>query len=202
MTSELQQTRYDQLVRRVGAIIGPGSKVSEALSELFPTLEVENLPAELQMLAGWRMAMGGTEVPATAAEVSKVQLFNPVGSGQLVVITRINATTGGTADVRMAFTETELADETTNDRFRDTRLGVATIPTASVRSESSAAGVAAQWSQRVAGNAVVLIEDTRGVAVLAPGQGLTIGPDITNNVNTASFLWRERVAEESELLFP
>ena len=202
MTSELQQTRYDQLIRRVGGIIGPGSKVSEALSELFPVISVEDLPAELMMLAGWKMAMGGSELAATAAEVSKIQLFNPVGSGQLVVIERINAGPATTVDIRMAFTNTALVDESANDRFRDTRLGTATIPTASTRTDSSATGVAGQFIQRTLGNTTIVVESTKGVAVLAPGSGLTIGPDSTNIALVASFLWRERVAESSELLFP
>ncbi len=47
MGQELQQNRYDQLIRRVGGIIGPGSKVVEALGELFPVIDVENVPGEL-----------------------------------------------------------------------------------------------------------------------------------------------------------
>ena len=38
--SQLQQSRYDQLLRRVGDLKGPGSKVNDVLHELFPMFDL------------------------------------------------------------------------------------------------------------------------------------------------------------------
>jgi len=197
----LNQARYDHLVRRVGAIIGGGSKVSEALSELFPVLSVEDLPAELLLLADWRMAMGGVELLAVAAETPKAQLFNPVDSGQLITVDRIDATCSNVTEMRYTLTATALGTDVGNEQFRDTRLGVANTPTGSIRSESAVGGIAANFTVRRIANTPTIFEDSKGVIVLGPGTGITVAPDTTNAILVVGFFWRERVAEESELNF-
>ncbi len=201
MTSDLQQTRYDQIIRRVGGIIGPGSKVSEALTELFPTIDVENIPAELLILGGWRMAMGAVRISAVPAEVPKAQLFNPTGSGLIIVVERINATGSSTQSIRMAVTATPLDVDGGNEQFRDTRAGVANVPVGSVRFESTAGNVSNIWEQTELGNTPVILESSqKGILVLAPGTGVNLGPAETNVLFACGFLWRERVALESELI--
>ena len=54
---EVQQNRWDQLIRRVSGSIGPGSRVSETLSELLPVMDVERVPGELLRLMGTDVAM-------------------------------------------------------------------------------------------------------------------------------------------------
>jgi len=64
--TELQQNRYDQLLRRVGDLKGPGSKVNDVLQELFPTIDVENVPGELLFLMGTHIGLGVLPSPAVS----------------------------------------------------------------------------------------------------------------------------------------
>jgi len=201
MTADLQQTRYDRLLRRVGGIIGPGSKVAEALSELFPTLDVESVPSELLFLSGTRTGTAGTTIAATAAEISKIQLFNPADSGHLVTVTDIWASSVANMTLEFDFRSTALDDNVGNNVLRDQRAGVSSLAVAQLRSESSAGGVSPFWVIRVLGRTPLHIESRNDVAVLSPGTGIVVAPGVVNQEISASFFWRERVAEASELNF-
>lgn len=201
MPFEVQQTRWDRIIRRVSGSIGPGSRVGETLSELFPVLDVERVPAELLILGGWRTGMGAQQLVATAAETSKIQLFNPVDSGHLVVLTRVDFATTSTQTVETTITNIALADLVGGNIFRDTRAGLFLSGVAQIRSESTAAGLAPTWIARSLANVNNTISDENGVAVLAPGTGFSIAPNVTNQFILAAFFWRERPAEESELQF-
>ena len=200
MTTEIQQNRYDQLLRRVGGLIGPGSKVSEVLSELFPVLDVENIPGELLRLGGIRLGMGAQVMPAVSAEIGKIQLFNPADSGLLVTLTTIICTVS-TADqeIRFAVVNSALTTNVGNTPFRDTRDGVALSTVAQVRSLSSAAGIGRHFAFFALKNVPQQFNDSNGIVVLAPGTGLTIATGATDRQLTVGFMWRERVAERSEL---
>jgi len=198
---EVQQTRWDRIIRRVSGSIGPGSRVAETLSELFPVLDVERVPAELLILGGWRTGMGAQQLAATAAEVSKIQLFNPLGSGNLVVLTRVDFATTSIQTVEATITNVALADVVGGNIFRDTRAGLFTGGVAQIRAESSAASLAPTYLLRSPANDGSTLADDNGIAVLSPGTGFSIAPNVVNQFMIASFFWRERPAEESELQF-
>ena len=85
--TQLQQNRYDQLLRRVADLKGPGSKVNDVLTELFPMIDVENPPAELLVLMGSRIAIGSINQPAPGALLfEQHMLSNPVGSGAIITL--------------------------------------------------------------------------------------------------------------------
>lgn len=198
--TELQQNRYDRLLRRVGGMIGPGSMVNDVLTELFPMFDVENMPGELLRLSGTRLGMGTDTFNATVAEIPKIQLFNPVDSGLLVTLTTLVITQGVAAElVRFAFTSSALTNNIGNTPFRDTRDGIGLSTVAQVRSLSSAAGVASHFSYRSLADTAVQFHDNNGVCVLGPGTGITIATQNTNRSLTVAFMWRERVVESSEL---
>ncbi len=201
MPNELQQTRYDQLVRRVGGIIGPGSKVAEALPELFPMIDVERVPGELLVLGGTRLAMGSIEVSAGPAVAATIQLFNPVDSGFLVTCSSVIVSSGSSTAVRWNIETTPLTTLSTNHAFRDGRLSGVPRPVAQIRSVETAAATTRNVQFRMLANTPYTITDGNSLAVLPPGTGLTIQDISLNQILGVTFFWRERVALQSELSF-
>lgn len=202
MTTELQQNRYDQLLRRVGGLIGPGSKVSEVISELFPMIDVENLPAELYVLEGTALAFRGTNIVAGAGLVNASQLSNPAGSGKLITVTSITISLNLQGRVNISLLPGLLANSNGNGEFRDRRIqaGGPGAAIGNTRIETGLvvnAGVPIQIQTETA----FTLDDPNGIAVLAPGDRLTIGTvDVARRL-IVSYFWRERVAEQSELQF-
>ncbi len=201
MAHDLQQTRYDQLIRRVGGIIGPGSKVGEALEELFPVIDVERVPGELLLLSGTRVCLGSFSLTSDALERPRVQLFNPVGSGNLVTVSTVIIFSIQTITVNYTVNNIALTDGQGTERFRDFRLGGIARPTTQIRSDSLVATTDAIGHMRISGSEPEYLNDENGVAVLSPGSGLEIGGTGIQTFVGATFFWRERTALESELLF-
>lgn len=200
--SELQQNRYDQLVRRVGGIIGPGSKVSEVISELFPMIDVENLPPELLVLAGWDPAFRSTDVSSGVGNENASQLFNPAGSGKLIVLTKIILGTNKDASVRFNMTHTQLANSNGFGVHRDNRAGdlISSAAVGNTRIEFGLL-ISAGATIFVQASITQQLEDVNGLAILTPGDGFVIGTLETDLAMRVTYFWRERTAEQSELNF-
>lgn len=201
MTYEVQQTRWDRLIRRVSGSIGPGSRVSETISELFPVLDVERVPGELLFLGGIKISMGSALLFGSAGETSKIQLFNPADSGNIIAISRVVVTTSSTNTLRAAVNQAALPDAVGNESLRDTRVGNAVLPVGQILTEQVVAGVTQSWTWKQLGNVPFIIEDDNSVAVLAENTGFTVGTTAQNQELHVSFFWRERPAEPSELQF-
>lgn len=197
--SSINQNRYDQLVRRVMDLQGPGSKVNDVLTELFPMFDVENMPIELLRLSDTRVCMGGGLFVAVAAASPTAQLFNPVDSGKLVTITTVNLGFALATQIRWGVTVAVRGAALGTELFRDTRDLVPDLPTADVRAEVVAALASGTNQTRSGANSNFTLQDPDGVAVLAPGSGFEIGAAVQNNGGNFGFTWRERVAEPSEL---
>jgi len=199
--TELQQSRYDRLLRRVGDLKGAGSKVNDVLEELFPVIEVEGVPGELLRLMGTRLGMGGHVLSAVAAQFAKIQIFNPVDSGYLTTVTNIISSTDVAGVITEYFlTTVPLLTEVGNNPLRDTRDPIAAGATTQIRSEQDVSGIPAHFQFRSIANTPTKITDPNGVVILAPGTGLTVAPSTVNRSLTCSFFWRERIFEPSELL--
>jgi len=199
--TEIQQNRYDQLIRRVNNIVAPGSMVSDALSELFPTIDVERVPGELLILGGTDICMGAATVGPLAANAPRMQVFNPVDSGMLITITTCIISVGSTLKVRIATTNTPLTSLISTQVFRDRRRLITARPIGEFRTDLTAAFTDANMLFRLTANAPFLLFDPNGLAVLPPGSGYEIGTDTDNSILDTSFIWRERVAEPAELNF-
>jgi len=199
---EIQQNRYDQLLRRVTGSIGPGSRVSESITELFPMIDVENIPPELLVLAGWDAAFRGTAITAGPGDENASQLFNPVGSGKLIVLTKVYIRASNLTRLNFAMTHTPLASSNGFGGHRDNRAGdiVSSAAVGNTRIETGLV-INAGGAIDISTQATEILEDVNGIAILSPGDGWTIGaltPAITLIV---SYFWRERTAESSELNF-
>jgi len=201
MTNELQQTRYDRLVRRVGGIIGPGAKVAEALAELFPVIEVERVPMELYALMGTRAAQAGTSAIGTAGNFQRIQLFNPIDSGFLITLTDLSFSSSSIQDFRFGNVAFAEATHVATQRFVDSRFGVVTLPVGQLRRGVAAAVSPPGYDIHSIGNTPRQFHSDIGLAVLSPGTGFVVTNTITGNELTCSFMWRERPAEASELNF-
>jgi len=199
--TELQIGRYDQLLRRVGDLKGPGSKVSDVLAEVFPTFDLENVPMELLALGGWRPAWQSTERPAQATQVSASQLQNPAGSGKIAVITTLQLRIDSATFIQVQISATTFGTPVAG-LFRDSRFGV---PRSTTMLASSADNVTVGGGLRLR---VVpdppgqyTFHDPNGIAVITPGTNLDCGTVNINRLMTVNYWWRERQAEPSELKF-
>jgi len=201
VTNEIQQNRYDRLVRRVAGIIGPGSKVNEVLTELFPMLDVESDRGELQLLAGIKLGMGSQVLIGSAGQTAKIQLFNPVGSGILVTITSMFISHSANTTVRVSRDIGPLANGIGTQTTRDYRETASDRPTAQMFSEDSAGFVNGNMQFLTLGRVQLVLQDVNGVAVLAPGTGVSVSPTTVALTSSVTFFWRERPAEASELRF-
>ena len=199
MTYEVQQTRWDRIIRRVSGSIGPGSRVSETLSELFPVLDVERVPGELLLLGGTGIAQGGGTLQAAAGERATAQLFNPLDSNVLITVTKVYVAfvLGGT--LRWGTSLVNRGGVISTQVFRDTRRILPTTPVGVIGQTSAAASATGTNQSRVLPDVPFLLKDENGIAVLAPGSGFDIGTNTVVDSIFYSFYWRERPAEESEL---
>jgi len=203
VTNELQTARYDNLLRRAGGLLGPGSKVTETLSELFPVFETENLPAELLFLGGWVTGMNTQVLAATVGETSRLQVFNPLGSGKIAVLTDVFLTNPAGTNATVIdwqINETALAALNTGIT-RDTHAGF-DVGTALGTTELSTGNTPAAGRFHIFGLQTFHFKMKNGIAVLRPGSGVEFGTNADNLPLTGTFIWRERIALPSELSFP
>jgi len=199
--TELQQNRYDQLLRRVGDLKGQGSKVNDVLTELFPVLDVERVPGELLLLQGTRLCVGATVVNSGVGFSPRIQLFNPVDSGFIIALTQLWLAHDEVTTLRMAATFIALTTGVGTEVFRDRRLPIGARPVGQIRTQSSVAQTGANFQLRVQANTAAIVDDVNTLGVMPPGSGFEVGAAPTDSQLIATFIWRERVAEPSELNF-
>ena len=199
MTYEVQQNRWDSLIRRVSGSIGPGSRVSETLSELFPVLDVERVPGELLVLGGTLIAQGAENRLGAGGQFAHVQLFNPAASGKLITVTQAIVTSSVAQRIRWGNVNVALGTQTNVDRFRDTRLGLLERPVGQIRNASLATVVQDTGAVEVLADTPLFLKDENSLAVLSPGFGFEFSAGTVATTIFLTFYWRERAAEASEL---
>ena len=200
--TELQQNRYDRLLRRVGGLIGAKSMVNDVLGELFPMIDVENLNAELALLSGTRLGFSSSTQGAIVGSFNHSQLFNPANSNVLIVLERVDFQSNSTQIVFFQITPIALTNQTTNSVLRDTREGLTARMVGQVREVQQVAPLTRTGAIGVVADETFTLDDKRGLFVLGPGRGLTFATSTNNTSLVVNYLWRERVAEVSELNFP
>ena len=199
VSDEIQQTRYDRLLRRVGGMIGPGSKVGTVVSELFPMIDVENVPGELLALMGTRLGFGGASITAGAGNRGKLQLFNPAGSGKLVTLTTVVLSSNTTQTFRFDTEDAIRGAAVGTAGFRDTRAPAAEVTSAVINFQDDATTIPSAARLAMIADTPFLFTDPNGIVILQPGTGWTVSTETLATSVQATFLWRERVAEQAEL---
>lgn len=197
---EIQQGRYDRLLRRTTAQVGPGSKVGNALEDLFPVLEVENCPSELLRAGGWKLGAGQTlRTPAVGLH-SAIQLFNPADSRHLIVLTHVFLSADNNTLVSSGPSFAALTRASIPGQQRDTREGELRETVGLIQDEDD--GLVANLLQtRLQTNVPQEQTDSNDIAVLSPGTGWRLTTAVADVALRVSFLYRERVAEPEELDF-
>lgn len=201
MSFEIQQSRWDRLVRRVSGSIGPGSRVGTSISDLFPVLDVESVPGELLLLGGTRISHGTVNVTGSAGEFPNAILANPADAGQLITITQVSVQARVNNQNITATIEAGATGAIQNtQRFRDSRLlSLVSFPSGQIRSVSNPVLPGSEIGFGVIANNTVFFSDPNSLAVLAPGTQYVVASLLSASTITVSFWWREREAELSEL---
>jgi len=199
--ADLQQTRYDKLIRRVANIVGAGAIVTETLQEVFPVFDLENVPAELLVLGGWRIAWRGTDITGAAGKNTASQLFNPADSGQVITLTQVIVTTSIGQAIAFRLDTTPLGASNGFGQFRDARAGdpITDAAVGNTRIDIDLA-ITPNTEVIVPGSRPFSLRDDNGVAVLMPGNGFTVGTSTVASRLLVTYLWRERVLEASEFV--
>ena len=199
--TEIQQGRYDALLRRVADLKGPGSKVNDVLEELFPCFNVEELPAELYRLANIDLCMGGGRADGGIGTSGRGQIFNPAGSGKILTVTQAGWANSNTGFIRWGRRDTPLTGNLSTQIFVDVRHPLGNLPTGQIRNQASVAQANANGQTKILGNTPFTLTNENGIAVLTEGTGFEIGTDLQFETSNFYFYWRERVAEPSEVNF-
>lgn len=196
--SEIQQNRYDQLIRRVADLKGPGSKVSWALGDLLPVIDIENVRNELLVLMGTRLAWGGDSLAAGAAgEFNHIQVANPAGSGFLVSLDKVLLRTDASQDFQVNIEANLQPDPATvAPVFTDTRVATeGTVGKVFTGTDMLTQAGQIEIAKRNV-NSSLIVELP---VVLSPGFALTITNGTAATELLCYFFWRERAAQPSEL---
>ncbi len=150
---------------------------------------------------GTGIAFGGASVTGAAGESGQIQLFNPAGSGNLITVSHVDVGTTSTDTIRYGVVAAALTTGVGTETFRDLRRPIGDLPVGQIRTDSLVALAPATGTVRMVGQTMWRLEDPNSIAVLLPGTGLSVGGTLNAIETRATFFWRERVAEQSELLF-
>ena len=200
MAFEVQQTRWDRMIRRVSGSIGPGSRVSETLSELFPVFDVEQAPAELLVLGGTRMAMGRSVEVQVGSNFQMSMLRNPGGSEAIITLLSVSMFSSTAQAFAMGLTQNTFANlNAANTAFSDGRLFGSSTPVGEVRDGISLVAGVDFYQLRGSAGESIFYEPPKAVAVLSPGTAFSVSATVINTLLLVSYTWTERPAEASEL---
>jgi hypothetical protein len=200
--NEILVGRYNRLIQKLFGMKGDAS-LFQFSTEMMAVLPMF-IGAENRYLEQWDRFSFGIQQIGVAAVVSTLKLRNPVGSNVIVVFEKITGTTAGADPNFTLQSGTDQSDGATivplvaaqNLDSRSSRLSTLI---------ASRSGVAAPPSQvawaSVAVNALAPYEfigtDIQELT-LNPGRSLQLVSTNANVTLNATFLWRERLLEESE----
>lgn len=196
MTTPLQIARYDRLVRRLMNLVGEGSIVTGALPDVFPVLELENNRAELAVLSGWRLGQAGDVFTGAAGQFPALQVFNPVASGVLVVVTQALVSIATAQSVNWRMTGTARPTLVRQFTPRDSRV-TGNLPS-QMRRESSVVPIPLGMTASIGASDPTDILAGGQHYVLLPGNGFEVANNVAASTFRVVYSIRERAFEASE----
>jgi len=198
--AEVQQTRWDRIIRRVSGSVGTRSHVSETLSELFPVIDVERVPAELLALGGTKLASGRSLEAGVASNFQRSQIRNPGGSTNIITVLQITAFSSVAQGLGLGITLNSNANlNPANTAYLDGRLLASSVPVGEVRDGIGLVADVDFFQIRSSATQSIDYRPPRAAAVLSPGTSFSVTTTVANTLLLCSFLWIERPAEPSEL---
>lgn len=212
--NEISAPGYQNLVRRVFGLTGPGGNIPTVAPEIQGIAILQPANKEHDRLRGEDILCAGTFVTGTGATRPYVGLLNPAASNRVVVLELVRATVWDSAVANLpGFIKIDLVTNLT------AFLGAVQIPAPRDTRLSQVAGWAGNGAQYQTGNVggaipTGFVVDTfsAGVAnvitardyadiVLTPGWGIIVGHaaafSATANVG-AHFRWFEKLFEPQE----
>jgi len=196
----IQTGSFDNLIRRLYSIKGGGSELSESLGDVFPILDLENLPAELLLLRGWRKFSAFATQVAVAAQTTALQLVVPDANTNLVVVEKLIIKVQTASNVTIG-TNVAAFTELANVNNQDTRSPEASNAHVRLAGTNNAATTANGAILRLTTGVDREFEVPGGIAVLGPGGVFSVIVSTGDLDLTVSFFGRERIAEPSEVSF-
>lgn len=172
--------------------------------EVMPVLQVAPPSQDDDFLRGVRRCGGATGIAALAANFSIITLFNPTGSGILVLVDELilNSGSAGT-NIECYIERVQLPTMATQgSAVRDSRWGLGATRTAAILAggqTATAPNIAWIWFGRFAQSGIFPPSSYNIGAVLTPGSMLILYPSLVNVAINATIFWRERIAQPSEL---
>jgi hypothetical protein len=200
--NEILVGRYNRFLQKLLSMKG-GAVAPQLASELQPAVTIFN-GGENRYLEGWdRFAVAPTQ-NAVAAQRSTFQIRNPVGSNVIAVIERLIALPTTADQIALNFDrtvvdQTDLA--TSNPSFGLDNRG-RTSSTCIVSNQAAAGAPRGNGPLEKLGflanqHQDFILTDIQEL-VLTPGSFYEVAMDTANLQMRVSFLWRERLLEESE----
>jgi len=174
------------IAKRFGVV---GFSGPESISpEIVPVYVVERV----EPTATDRMAAGAFEEAAVAGDFGHIELFNPVGSGVIVLIDRIEGSTAVAGSFTVRVRNASVAANQGVAQWRDRRLpGRPVGQLGSLGAVAIATGDEIWIAAKAASTTLSLIEDFP-VVILPPGNGCFFAFETANTALLGTFWWRER----------
>lgn len=188
-------------LRNALQIEDPGVALERVSETLQPTFDLwaKHRP-EFSLLRGERLFGVAPSQPAVAGEFGQVGIFNPAGSGLIVIVTDLLGCLPGagvTVEVQLGANVAFTATSTPNSR--DSRTALLTGVQCGSFANHAAARIGSGALITAFGQAVVGYLNLPINVVLHPGFFLAVGPNIVNTSIGCSFVGYERPAFAGEL---
>ncbi len=183
-----------------------GETDSESTVERFgetltPILDVWRQPEWSFLRREKRWATQPILAPAVAAQFSFVQIFNPSGSGRLVVVEGVSSLIAVVRVVSFALTVTVRGATGGGSPFpTDTRWGVFSTDSFQLTFGSSAAfGSDIEIARGEGATAGIVVDHTFPTVILAPGTGVVVSDSVVNDPMTVWFRGYSRAVRPDEI---
>lgn len=192
MTSDVQTGRWDNLLRRVAGMQGPGSKMREIVPSAVPVFPLEGGPHDLQLIGGKFSFISTLRFTPAVGFAASILLINPSASGKLIVVDQVLLTSSLAGMGNLSIGVIAGVVNTVIPTQRDGRI-VSPHPVARLHELSL---VATNLRQFTVGPTTV-VRDMGWT--ISPNRALSFRSDIIDAVTDVAFVFSERVAEPSEL---